>query len=230
MQVHNDWLLTAQRAAIHVPTATAVIADLHLGYDAVRRATGEAVPESDVRAALTPLAVLAAQHGVRRLVVAGDLCEDARREAPLHDVLAELARLGVELAGIVPGNHDRTLGGDHLLLDGIVLGDWRIVHGDRRAVRGRQVQGHVHPCIRWEGVAAPCFLIAERRLVLPAFSGDAAGVNVLGDRAWERFRCGVIVGAQVLDFGVLLGLKSRLAASRRRAWDTRSLPTRGQKS
>ena len=44
MLVHDEWLLTAQRAAVHLPTATAVIADLHLGYDQVRRRGGEAVP------------------------------------------------------------------------------------------------------------------------------------------------------------------------------------------
>src|SRR5436309_2915696 len=30
MRVNKDWLLTPQRAALHLPTATAVIADLHL--------------------------------------------------------------------------------------------------------------------------------------------------------------------------------------------------------
>ena len=42
MRVHEDWLLTAQRVAIHVPTRTAVLADLHLGYDAARQRRGEA--------------------------------------------------------------------------------------------------------------------------------------------------------------------------------------------
>lgn len=228
MQVHDDWLLTAQRAAIHVPTATAVIADLHLGYDDVRRATGEAVPASDLRGCLAPIAVLVAQHGVRRLVIAGDVCEDARREAPLQELHAELTRLGIELAGIVPGNHDRTLASEQLVREGVLLGEWRIVHGDRRVARGPSVQGHLHPCLRWEGVSAPCFLVGARRLVLPAFSGDAAGVNVVSWRKWDAYRCGVIVGERVLDFGMLRGLKSRLAASRRRAWDTRSLPTGGQ--
>ena len=46
MYVHEDWLLTPYRAAIHLPTATAVIADLHLGYDQVRQRGGEAVPSS----------------------------------------------------------------------------------------------------------------------------------------------------------------------------------------
>jgi hypothetical protein len=31
MLVHAEWLLTAQRVAVHLPTQTAVAADLHLG-------------------------------------------------------------------------------------------------------------------------------------------------------------------------------------------------------
>ena len=42
-----NWLLTPERAAIHLPTATAVLADLHLGYNEVRCGTGEAVPAGD---------------------------------------------------------------------------------------------------------------------------------------------------------------------------------------
>src|SRR5438270_5847367 len=36
MIVHEDWLLTPVRAAVHLPTATAVVADLHLGYELAR--------------------------------------------------------------------------------------------------------------------------------------------------------------------------------------------------
>ena len=55
MRVLDDWLLTPSRTAIHLPTATAVIADLHLGYDRVRRRGGEAVPTLSVAQDLDPL-------------------------------------------------------------------------------------------------------------------------------------------------------------------------------
>src|SRR5262249_34562148 len=42
MRIHRDWLLTPERAAVHLPTATAIVADLHLGYNHARRRTGEA--------------------------------------------------------------------------------------------------------------------------------------------------------------------------------------------
>ena len=39
------------------------------------------------------------------------------------------------------------------------------------------------------------------------FSADAAGVNVLCARRWAGYRCGVIVGERVLDFGLMRGAR-----------------------
>jgi hypothetical protein len=206
MQVHTDWLLTPERAAVHLPTATAVIADLHLGYDEARRRRGEAVPESGLDDVVAVLRSLLVRETVRRLVIAGDLLEDSRCTRQAEELLAWLDSEGVALAGVVPGNHDRGLGqqdgGLPLCPAGVVLGGWRVVHGDGRLPRGRLVCGHWHPCLRWgRRVTAPCFLVGPRRLILPAFSADAAGASVLGERAWRNYRCYAIVGDKVLDFG-----------------------------
>lgn len=213
MIVHDEWLLTAQRAAVHLPSATAVIADLHIGYEQVRRRSGEAVPAGDLHEVSTRIRQFAELYNVRRLVIAGDLCEDGRHPGPLAEFVGGLAKLGIELAGIVPGNHDRKLGavaGVPILADGFTLGRWHIIHGDAPARRGWFVQGHVHPCVRWPGVVAPCFLVGPQRLILPAFSADAAGGNVLGRAAWRSYRCGVIVGENVRDFGEVGKLRQRL--------------------
>jgi putative SbcD/Mre11-related phosphoesterase len=218
MLVHSDWLLTPERVAVHVPTATAVIADLHLGYDRARRRRGEAVPLAGLDDLLPALDVLVPRHDLRRLVIAGDLFEDAAGRALLPDLLRGLGERGLELTGIVPGNHDRGLGGAEPALplcpDGVDVGGWLVVHGDGPLPAGRLVLGHFHPCLRWGNrVAAPCYLIGADRIVLPAFSPDAAGVNVLRGRRWHGYRCAAIAGDRVLDFGEV----SRLGASRRGA-------------
>lgn len=207
MQI-DDWLLTPQRAAVHRPTATAVIADLHLGYEQVRQRGGEAVPIVGVQACLATLRRLVAMRDVRRLIIAGDLFEDGRRNPPAREFLAGLADLRLELHGVIPGNHDRGLAKLALPLpiypEGLCLGDWRIVHGDGALPKGKVVHGHCHPCLRWGNrQAAACYLISKRRLVLPAFSADAAGVNVLGVQSWAAYRCVAIGGNELLDFGVL---------------------------
>src|SRR5436305_1151216 len=106
---YGDWLLTPARVAIHLPTRTAVAADLHLGYDRVRCRGGEAVPVRAVADELTPLLACLRENEVARLLVAGDLFEDGRhRRAELEEeLLACLQAQGVALVGVVPGNHDR---------------------------------------------------------------------------------------------------------------------------
>ena len=215
MHVHTDWFLTPERAAVHLPTGTAVVADLHLGYDQVRCRSGEAVPAFSLDDTIAGLSAVVARSQVRRLLIAGDLFEDGRCHALAADLLGWLAGTGVELAGLIPGNHDRDLApGDAPLPvwpKGFKLGRWRVVHGDGKLPRGSVVHGHEHPCLRWERRrSAPCYLVGSRRIILPAFSEDAAGVNVLGDRRWRSFRCLVPAGERVLDFGEVGTLARRV--------------------
>jgi putative SbcD/Mre11-related phosphoesterase len=222
--VHDDLWLTAERAVVHRPTQTAVIADVHLGYDEVRRRGGEAIPATGMKQTLVALRGLL-RYGVRQLVIAGDLCEDARRVAPVADFLEEIRALGLRLVAVVPGNHDRGLERAETSLplcgEGYQLGDWRVVHGDGRLPAGPVIHGHVHPCVRQDGVTAPCYLIAQRRLVLPAFSADAAGVNVLSAARWRSYRCVAIAGDRLLDFGGLARIQAR---RRRSASKARTVP------
>ncbi len=115
-----------------------------------------------------------------------------------------LTASGVELVAVVPGNHDRGLEKTTLPVrqEGVPLGRWLIIHGDRERPEGNVVQGHEHPYMRWRpGVEGPCFLARKDHLVLPAYSADAAGGNVLRGVRWQDYRCCVIAGQEVLDFG-----------------------------
>jgi putative SbcD/Mre11-related phosphoesterase len=210
MIVLDEWLLTAQRAAVHLPSGAAVVADVHLGYGEARRQGGDAVPLADPADALAPLLPLVGRHTLRSLVIAGDLFEAGAREELVDALVAWCERASLALA-VVPGNHDRGMSKIARRLplhpDGVTLGRWRVVHGDAALPAGAVVQGHEHPWARWSRrVGGPCFLVSADRLVLPAFSRDAAGVNVLGDRRWAEFRCCVVAGDRVLDFGEVKGL------------------------
>jgi uncharacterized protein len=214
MRVHDDWLLTPQRAAVHLPTATAVVADVHAGYGEARRRRGEAVPLPGLDEPLAALRPLLAAAAVRRLVIAGDLFEDAYSPHLAEELLTRLGAAGVELLAVVPGNHDRGLAAGGLLPvrpDGVSLGRWLVVHGDGRLPDGPLVHGHFHPGLRLGGLLAPCFLVGAGRIVLPALSADAAGGNVLGQRRWRTYRGCVPAGDRVLDFGCLEDLKKRSA-------------------
>ncbi|MBL8800284.1 MAG: metallophosphoesterase [Planctomycetia bacterium] len=218
LRVFDDWFLTPQRAAVHRPTATAVIADPHLGYDRARQRGGEAVPFVAAHSLLAALRTLAIEYGVQQLVIAGDLVENRAGLPAVSELLAGLEPLHINLAAVVPGNHDRGLTAKFpqftVCHEGIEMGGWRVLHGDGRLPRARIVQGHIHPCVRLAGQTAPCFLVSERRIVLPAFSADAAGVNILRQAGWSRYRCYVVAGPRVLDFGRIADLKRKTASLR----------------
>jgi putative SbcD/Mre11-related phosphoesterase len=206
MRVHRDWLLTHERAAVHLPTATLVLADLHLGYAEARRRGGEAVPVPDLGEVLRPLASVRAREGVRRVVIAGDLFEAGWSETLAQGLLAWLDANDLKLLALVPGNHDRRGAPARLLplcAEGVELGGWRVLHGDTALPAGRVVHGHFHPWLRWREASAACFLVGDERIVLPAFSRDARGVNVLGQERWRGYRCCAIVGYEVLDLGLV---------------------------
>lgn len=238
MRVLDDWLLTPERVAVHEPSRTAIVADLHLGYAEARRQGGEAVPEDSVHEQLSVLGRVLRQWDVHRLVIAGDLLERGSCSAALADFEEWLRAGTVELAAIVPGNHDKGLFECVISLDryrlcpeGFELNGWRVIHGDGTVPKGRVVQGHEHPCLRWAppsrvlrprvfgsridsgSIEAPCYLVGPQHLILPAFSVEAAGVNILSVRRWRAYRCCIVAGDGVLDLGEVSGLGRRLSAA-----------------
>ncbi len=207
MRVLDDWLLTAERVAVHLPSATAVLADPHLGYAQARRRSGEAVPADCLDEQLAGLLRVRQQQGVRRLVIAGDLLEEGGSSSVLAVFEEWLLRKEFDLVAVVPGNHDDGIASldnkDWFYPGGVLLGGWHVRHGDGRLPDGNVVHGHEHPCLRWaprnrvirprpfdgqqsqNALEGPCYLVGPQRLVLPAFSADAAGVNVLSVRRWR---------------------------------------------
>jgi putative SbcD/Mre11-related phosphoesterase len=212
VEVHNEWLLTPERVGIHLPTGTAVAADLHLGYDQARNRAGDAVPIAPLEEQLAPLRRAFVRHGIRRLVVAGDLVEDAECGDVIPRFMEWLTTIHVQFIGMIPGNHDQgiAMAGLPIHARSLSLGTWRVVHGDKRTPAGQVVQGHIHPVLRWSRSAAGvCFLAGPDRLILPAFSPDAAGINVVNNPRWRDFHCYVIAGGRVLDLGELRGLATQ---------------------
>ncbi len=219
MIVWGDWLLTTARAAIHQPTRTAVVSDLHLGYAEARRRAGESVPSPSVEEVLHPLLLVLRSQQVRALVIAGDLFEAGPNPEVSEALLAWLALAGVEKVTAIAGNHDRGLKNVPELLkpppDPVEVGGWRIVHGDSELPGGPVVQGHIHPALRiGRGLPAlPCFLARPGHLVLPAYSLDAAGGDVRRQSRWQGYRCVVIAANEMVDAGEIV--EERTAGHRR---------------
>jgi putative SbcD/Mre11-related phosphoesterase len=199
----HDWLLTPQRVAIHIPTATAVAADLHLGYQEARRLCGDAVPHTDMETNLAPLFIALDRGKVKNLIIAGDLFEKAFDPKLWQELKSRLANAHVQFLGLIPGNHDRGLEKASLdlplLPNGHVLEGWSIHHGDGPLPQSPVVLGHLHPAVPYRGRQVPCYLLGERRLVLPAYSQDAAGFNVLTLRSGNYCRCLAIAAGKLFE-------------------------------
>jgi putative SbcD/Mre11-related phosphoesterase len=182
MLVNKEWLLTPERAIVHRATATAIVADMHLGYCEARQGAGEAVPTVALHESLSIFELLKSRHKVLRVVVAGDLIENQAGLEAASCFHRCLRRMQIDLT-VVPGNHDRGLEKASVpVQERFTIGGWHVIHGSGPLPRGRVIVGHYHPALRVDGRLVPCFLIGRRRMILPAFSQDATGGRVISRR------------------------------------------------
>jgi putative SbcD/Mre11-related phosphoesterase len=225
----DDWLLTPDGAAIHAGETTAVIADVHLGYEWARGAAGDCVVAHSLAETKQRLARVLGRAAISRLVVAGDLIESPRdcprTAADVQELCDWLAGQGVSVL-ILEGNHDRpgdrpiraAADGSAHLRETCAVAGWTVAHGHKPLAVGRTISGHHHPVFRHDGLAALCFMVGGGRIILPAFSANAAGCDVASAavlRSWRtaNLRCIVSTGDELLDFGPINELRRRLARS-----------------
>lgn len=214
----GGWCLTPEGAAVLEAERTAVVADVHLGYEWSRAAGGDVVPEHSLRETIAKLGRLFDRCDVARLIVAGDLTESAspcpRTARDVERLRHWLSERGVSLVALA-GNHDPPRRPPWPST--IEVGGWTIGHGHRPIAGKRIMFGHHHPAIRAGGLVAPCFLVDERTIALPAFSMNAAGLDVLTAGLPEALRgrsmrCVAGAGAELLDFGPLERLRAKSGA------------------
>jgi putative SbcD/Mre11-related phosphoesterase len=221
------WLLTPEGAAIYPGERTAVVADVHLGYEWARGAAGDCVPSHSLEETIARLSTVLSRAAIARLIVAGDLVESARTcqrtAGDVRRLIDWLESRRVTLL-VLEGNHDRSRlvndrasGGIRLSASCTVDG-WTIAHGHRPIEGERTISGHHHPILRAEGITAPCFLAGAGRIVLPAFSANAAGCDVRsgpvpGEWMDDALRCIASTGSDLLDFGPLPALRRLSGAS-----------------
>jgi putative SbcD/Mre11-related phosphoesterase len=197
---------TPDRFLFHVPTRTAILSDLHLGFEAAAHASGNALPERTsgaLRAAWQRVLVRAPAE----IIIAGDVFEksapDAAAVALLQEVLA-LTPASCVLT-VLPGNHDAPLASFARLLNGTratvteraVRPAFTVAHGDQLRELGRPpllVIGHQHPAVilrdRLQQAKMLCFAAVDAGafgfpvVILPPFSPVPLGSNLLTSRNW----------------------------------------------
>lgn len=173
--------------------ATAILADIHLGYAWAMRRRGQLGPVVDNGARERLLRVVD-ELQPRTLVLAGDVVHAPRpsmQEGQYIEATLLALRERCELH-IVLGNHDRAFLRDFSHLNCLttrekVIDDYLIVHGDKPVTSDKTIiMGHHHPSLKLRDAAGarqsvPIFLVGPKLIVMPAFSPFAAGMDVRRD-------------------------------------------------
>jgi DNA ligase-associated metallophosphoesterase len=174
--------LDAERA-LHWPRQrTVFVADVHLGKAAAFRAGGVPLPRGSTAADLARLTRIIERSSATRLIVLGDfLHAKAGRVAALADAfIAWRSRHSTIDVVLVRGNHDARAGDPppdwnvRCVDEPYALPPFLACHMTISPPSGYALCGHLHPGVRIHGSGGetarlPCFVIGNRRAILPAF-------------------------------------------------------------
>jgi uncharacterized protein len=193
--------LLPERAVWARDAKTLFVADLHLGKAATFRALGAPAPTGVSEETLRLLAELIETIHPEHVVALGDFTHARAAMTPglLKSLCAWRTRWSPLAFTIVLGNHDR--GAGPLYLDcGFACTDAPAVIGGiecrhhpitpDNAAGPLALAGHLHPVVRLNGpggdsLRAPCFVVGERQIVVPAF-GEFVGGSLVTPGEGER--------------------------------------------
>ncbi len=197
--VHREAFVLHPHRALYWPAQRClVVSDLHLGKAAHLRKGGAPLPEAHDHSTLDRLNALIGTFAPKRLLVLGDLFHSAHNSA--WDRAVQWARSIPCAIELVPGNHDMLAerryaeAGITVHPERWTLGGFQFVHADEGEHPGCTISGHVHPGVVLAGrgrqsMRLPCFLISDRRLLLPAFGTSTGTFVVQPDRADRVYAC-----------------------------------------
>lgn len=197
-----DELWLDPRRAVWAPAVSVLaVSDLHLGYAWVQRKRGLLLPLAAPDDAIQRLEILQTHYRPKHTVILGDIVHRALSLPAITEVLTDFVRrIGCKSHLVFClGNHDinleKMVKKDNLAVEVVEswsTGPWQWIHGDQsvlpqelvlKSTEPCTIMGHEHPCVRLgDGIAsavkAPCFLVSDRLVVLPAFSEWASGTTI----------------------------------------------------
>lgn len=162
-----------------------VVSDLHLEKGSFFAARGNPIPCHDTRDTLTRLASALKAYRPRAVVCLGDSFHDVRAGERMDE--ADAALLGNIIASVegwvwVRGNHDPEIAPR---FGGKATGVYRVGHISfshrPEDAAPPLIAGHYHPKHRVRmgerSVSAPCFVLSEDMILMPAFGAYAGGLR-----------------------------------------------------
>ncbi len=179
------WHALPQGALLWRERRALIVADLHFEKASAFAARGQMLPPYDSHATLDSLEALVHRFEPREVWCLGDSFHDGwageRMDAEIQERLQDLT------AGVcwtwITGNHDPAcasgIGGvvrNEAFVDGVLLR-----HEAEPGEVRPEISGHFHPkwrlSLRGRSVSRRCFVLSERRLIVPAFGALTGGLD-----------------------------------------------------
>ena len=161
------------------------VSDLHLGKsERIARRTGTLIPPYEAADTLSRLQSDLAVTGAAHMVALGDSFDDMGAAEALSGAVADwISRLQAGREWIwIAGNHDPaplSLGGSHRTQ--AAFGPLTFRHAAAAGAKPGEVSGHFHPkarvALRGRTISRACFLVDDRRLILPAYGTYTGGLR-----------------------------------------------------
>lgn len=162
-----------------------IVADLHFEKASAFAAQGQMLPPYDSHATLDALEAIISTTAPREVWCLGDSFHDMGAPRRMSEESCErLARLTRARRWTwITGNHDPIPAGDfggdvaeETQIDGLLLR-----HEARPGETRPEISGHFHPkwrvTLRGRSVSRRCFVLSERRLIVPAFGALTGGLD-----------------------------------------------------
>ena len=188
--------VTNDRCLILDDGPTAVLGDLHLGYESALEEEGMYIPRINTDSIRDALNDLLSKYEPKRVVLLGDIKHDFKRSK--REARAEVVRIMDLLTEasevvVIKGNHDNFLQNilsdiGLMAVDYVDMGGFRMEHGHVDSKVRPVIIGHEHPSVRIPGAVSGgmkihCFVHqkADGVIVLPPFSPFSAGNDLVPD-------------------------------------------------
>lgn len=192
--------VTKDRCLILDDGPTAVLSDLHLGYEKALEDEGMYLPRFNTESILESLNKVIYKYNPKQVVLLGDIKHDFKRnpsecEKEVRKIV-ELLRNVADII-VVRGNHDNflqnTLQNLNLkVVDYIDICGFRMEHGHFDSGKRPVIIGHEHPSIRINGqIKFQCFLHLKKEgiIVIPPFSPLFSGSSLNGPETFMSPAC-----------------------------------------
>ena len=183
--------LHAERALYWPRERALFVADVHLGKSAAFRAAGVPVPRGTTAGDLQRLTSLLERTAAAQLFVLGDfLHASSGRVHALDTAFTSWRRAHQHVAmTLVRGNHDRHAGDPpsawqvRVVTEPHPIAPFLLCHAPMTPPTGHALCGHIHPGTwvsgsGFESARLPCFVLAHRRTIVPAF-GRFTGLAIV---------------------------------------------------